>query len=139
MDLTLGPLIPTKELILKHVSEEQLMEHYLGIHVGKGLFKSPLRNDKSPTAAFYRDKRGRLIFKDFRGDFSGDFVSVVMFKFNCTFAKALQIIANDFDIMPNSSLPKNKAKIEYSGNKLEEQKSAIIQVEIRDFQDYELQ
>ena len=40
-------------MILNKVSQEQLMEHYLGIPVKKGLFKSPLRRDKNPTCAFY--------------------------------------------------------------------------------------
>lgn len=65
MNYTLGPLIITKELILNKVSEETLMEHYLGIHVRKGLVKSPLRRDSKPTCSFYRNKvSGRLIFKD---------------------------------------------------------------------------
>ena len=61
-----------------------------------------------------------------------------MEKFQCTFPKALQIIGNDFGIIHNKNLIVNKPKLEYTGNKLSEQKPAIIQVEIRPFQDYEL-
>lgn len=135
---TLGPLRPTKELILNKIPEEQLMEYYLGVPVKKGLFKSPLRQDNHPTCAFYRNTKGNLIFKDFRGDFTGDAFAVVMYKFDCSFYKALQIIANDFNIIPCPGLRKNKAKLEYTNSKFEETKQAIIQVEIRDFQDYEL-
>lgn len=67
MVFTLEPINITKELILSKVSEETLMEHYLGIPVKKGLFKSPLRQDSKPTCAFYRNRKGDLIFKDFRG------------------------------------------------------------------------
>lgn len=114
------------------------MEHYLGIPVKKGLFKSPLRQDKNPTCAFYRNKSGDLIFKDFSGAFCGNFISVVMAKFQCTFPKALQIIGNDFGIIHNKNLIVNKPKLTYTGTKFEEHKSAVIQVEIRDFQEYEL-
>ena len=67
----------TKELILSKVSEETLMEHYLGLPVKKGIFKSPLRTDNNPTCSFGRDSYGRLIFKDFSGDFYGDAFEVV--------------------------------------------------------------
>lgn len=62
------PIKITQELLLSKNSEETYMEHYLGIPVKKGLFRSPLRKDDNPTCAFYRDKVGRLIFKDFRGE-----------------------------------------------------------------------
>ena len=60
MEITLEPIRVTKEMILKKVSQEQLMEHYLGIPVKKGLFKSPLRKDKNPTCSFYWNKNGDL-------------------------------------------------------------------------------
>ena len=138
MELTLEPLKITKELILSKVSEEQLMEHYLGVPVKKGLFRSPLRADKNPTCAFYRNQRGVLIFKDFRGDAHFNVFDVVMHRFNCSFYSALQIIANDFGIIHRDDLHINKAKLEYTNSKFEETKSAIIQIEIRDFQQYEL-
>ncbi len=125
-------------MILNRVSEEQLMEHYLGIPVKKGLFVSPLRQDKNPTCAFYRNRKGDLIFKDFGSTFCGNFISVVMEKFQCSFAKALDIIGNDFGIIHNSTLKVNPPKLEYTGNSLGEHKTAVIQIEVRDFQEYEL-
>ena len=138
MVFELQPLKITKELILSKVSEEQMMEHYLGIPCKKGLFKNPLRKDNNPTASFYRNNKGQLLFKDFRGDFCGDVFAVVMEKFNCSFYTALQIIANDFNIINRKDFKKNKPKLEYTDSKFEESKSATIQVEIRPFQEYEL-
>ena len=138
MTFDLQPLKITKELILSKIPEEKLMEHYLGIPCKKGLFKSPLRKDNNPTASFYRNSNGILIFKDFGGDFCGDAFAVVMKKFDCSFYVALQIIANDFGIIQRQDLKKNKPKLEYTNSKLETSKSAIIQVEIRPFQSYEL-
>ena len=61
-----------------------------------------------------------------------------MEKFQCSFAKALQIIGNDFGIIHQKNLKVNTPKLAYTGSVLKEHKSAIIQVEVRDFQDYEL-
>ena len=138
MEYTLQPITATKELILSHVPEETLMEHYLGLPVRKGLFKSPLRQDNKPTCAFYRNKKGTLIFKDFRGCFQGDFVSVVMYKFSCSYRTALNIIANDFGIIKRPKLNVNPPLIKYTNAKFDDTQTAIIQVEIKDFEQYEL-
>lgn len=129
MVFTLEPINITKELILSKVSEETLMEHYLGIPVKKGLFKSPLRQDSKPTCAFYRNRKGDLIFKDFRGDFHGNFISVVMYKFDCPYGKALQIIANDFGIVSRKNLTINKPLIKYTNQKFNDTTQAVIQIE----------
>lgn len=139
MEFVLEPINITKDLILNRVSEEKLMEHYLGVPVKKGLFRSPLRNDVRPTMSFYRsNKTGRLIVKDFGSDFCGDFMSVVMEKFRCSYGKALQIVANDFGIISSKHLIKNEPLIEYTNTKFEETTGAIIQVEIKKFEQYEL-
>ena len=124
-------------MILNKVSEEQLMEHYLGVPIKKGLFRSPLRDDKNPTCAFYRNKRGDLIMKDFGSSFCGNFISVVMTKFQCSYAQALQIIGNDFGII-HKNFKVNKPELAYTGNKMDESSQAIIRVEIREFAPYEL-
>lgn len=138
MDFVLEPITLSKELILNSVSEETLMEHYLGIPVRKGLFKSPLRSDSKPTCAYYRNKKGDLVFHDFRGCFHGNFISVVMYKFDCSYGKALSIIANDFGIVSRPKLQINPPLIKYTNAKFEETQDAIIQVEIKDFEQYEL-
>lgn len=139
MEFVLEPTEVTKELILKKVPEENIMEFYLGVPVKKGLFRSPLRHDRHETCAFYRSpKTGRLVYKDFGSDHAGDFVSVVMYKFNCSYYQALRIIANDFDIITRKDLVKNKPKIEFTNTRFEETGDAIIQVEIKEFSDKEL-
>lgn len=139
MELRIFPEKLTQEELLKHNSEETYMEHYLGIPVKKGLFKSPLRKDNTPTCSFYRDKAGRLILKDFRGDFYGNFVEVVKFKYNVSYHKALAIIANDFGILLNPELEKHKSCIkEYTNNVLKPSEESIIKVKVKDFTEDEL-
>ncbi len=137
MEYILQPNI-TKEFLLNKIPEEQLMEHYLGVPVKKGLFKSPIRTDRHSTCAYYRNKNGRLIFKDFSGAFIGDVFAVVMYIYSCGFTKALSIIANDFGIIKRPDLKINKPKLKYTGTIFKETEDAIIQVEIRSFQKYEL-
>lgn len=127
----------TKELLLSKYTEETYMEYYLGIPVKKGLFCSPLRTDHHKTASFYRDKAGNLIFKDFGSSFSGNFISVVMEKFGCTYHKALKIIANDFGIK-NYDITKNKGKINKEAPKFVDEGSAKIQIEVQNFTKAEL-
>lgn len=115
------------------------MEHYLGVHVGKGLFRSPLRQDTKPTCAFYKSRNGDLLMKDFGGHkFCGNFISVVMEKFSCNYHKALRIIANDFGIIKDPKIKVNPPKIEYSGEILEETKTCQIQIEAQDFSEKQI-
>ena len=132
------PIKVTKELLLSKYPEETYMEYYLGIKVRKGLFISPLRKDNHPTCSFYRNKSGTLIFKDFSGEFYGDFVKVVMTKYNCKYYKALQIIANDFGIVKTPNLPKSKGIINKHPEKFESKEDTIIQVEVQDFTEKEI-
>ena len=129
----------TKEFLLQKNSAETYMEHYLGLPCKKGkLYKSPLRADNTETCAFFVDKKGELIFKDFRGDFYGNFINVVMEKFGCSFYKALRIIANDFGYIKEKNLPINKKLIEYTNAVLDKTSTALIQVEIQDFSESDL-
>lgn len=137
LDFNLEPEI-TKNYLLSKYSEETYMEYYLGIPVKKGLFKSPLRSDNTPTCSFYRNKSGELIFKDFRGDFYGNFINVVMYRFGCSYHKALNIIAQDFGFIRGSNKLEAKVITE-STNSFKDSGPSYIQVEIQDFSKTELE
>lgn len=129
----------TKKFLLEKYSQETYMEYYLGIPVKKGLFCSPLRNDKTPTCSFFKNKLGDLIFKDFSGHFYGNFISVVMYKYNCSYYMALQIIANDFGFISRPKLVKNSKPIVESTREFKDNGPSKIRVEIQDFSDEELE
>lgn len=84
----------TEDLIYRYLSEKQIMEYYLGIPVVfNKLVRSPLRTDKKPTASFYIDFAGRLIFKDFNGSrFHGDCIEVVKKKTGLDYRGAINRI-----------------------------------------------
>ncbi len=110
----------TKEYILSRVAEEELLSHYLGLNssiLPKGMFCSPLREDKRPTCRFYRDPEG-IFLKDFSGDFYGDVFNVVQRLHNCDFKQSLSIINQDFLIR------KRPEKINYT-KQVQERKSRV--------------
>lgn len=122
----------SSEDILNTVSQEKIMEHYLGIPVRRGLVKSPLRDDTNPTCSFYK-KNSTLFFKDFSGSFHGNCFSVVKQMFNCDFKTAIKIIANDFNIEKDSNIAINPPKIKYTEKTLETTTTSEIQVKVREF------
>ena len=122
-----------KDYLLERSSQETYLEYYLGIPVKKGLFKSPLRTDNSPTCSFYKNAQGDIIFKDFSGHFSGNFINVVMYQYNCSYYKALRIIANDFGYIKHPKLVKNPKPIIQSSTIFKDSGNAKIQVEIQEF------
>ena len=136
---SLEPSNITKAVLLARNSEELYMSHYLGINPGPGLFRSPLRDDPNPTCDFYRSKSGELIFKDFRGDFVGGFVDVVMFIHKVNYGEALNIIANDFGIISRDKYTKTPPRIEYDGSKFVDEGTTSIQCTIKDFTKSELE
>lgn len=126
----IGPLEPTKEMLLNVHSEEYYMSYYLGISITKGLFCSPLRVDNNPTCSFFRTTAGVLKMKDFATGFSGDFINVVMEKYKVSYHRALKIVANDHDIIHYDDLEKHDYTIYNNEIKIENNTPAIIQVTV---------
>ena len=137
LDFTFEPKI-TKSYLLSQYSEETYMEYYLGIKVAKGLFCSPLRRDNTPTCSFYKNKSGELIFKDFNGSFYGNFISVVMEKYHVSYYKALQIIAEDFNLSKRHIDKVAVNPIKPSTTVFKDTGPADVRVEIKDFTQEEL-
>ena len=138
-NFTIDPKI-TKEFLLSKNSEETYMSYYLGIPVQKGLFRSPLRDDKHSTCSFFRGQSGNLYFKDFATGQCLTFEGVVMEKYGCTYHSALKIIAKDFGYIQNTSIQKGSVQkpVIKIQPKFEGEKETFIQVEIKDFSESEL-
>ena len=129
----------SKDVILSKITEEQIFTFYIGLEVkSKKLFRSKIRTDKNPTCSLYRNKKGSLIYKDFASGQYLDCFNYVMELFHCDYYEALSIIANDFNIIKNNTLVKNKGKIISKDFKIEEKEFSKIQVEIQDFSELEL-
>lgn len=128
-----------KDFILSKLTEEQIFVYYIGTDVQKKkLFRSKLRNDKKPTCSMYRNKSGTLIYKDFATGQSLNCFGYVCELFSCNYYESLRIIANDFGLVKDESLFKNKGKIITKDFKIEEKEFSKIQVEVQDFTELEL-
>lgn len=138
MDFSLKPNL-NKNLILSTLTEEQIFAFYIGSEIkSKKLFRSALRDDKNPTCSMYRNKSGTLIYKDFATNQHLNCFGYVMELFKCDYYKALQIIANDFNIIHDNSIVKNRGKIIPKEFKIEEKGFSKIQIESQDFSEQEL-
>ena len=133
--ISLKPKI-TKDFILSKVNQESIMQHYTGNDVtSKKLVTSCLRSDNHVTVGYYKSKSGILYMHDFATNEHLDCWNVVMRLYNCSFYKALDIIANDFGLSDKNVVP---TKINIIPE-IKETESSIIQVQIKDFTDRELE
>lgn len=127
----------TKEFLLSKNSEETYMRTYLGLQIKSGLQVSPLRDDHKPTASFYRNSKGELIFHDFGIGFHENFIGVVMYINKCTYSEALRYIAEDFGYISRTS-SRQPVKVKISSEKLEEKTETTIQITDKEFTESEL-
>src|SRR5574344_1778564 len=134
MDFSFEPKV-TREFLLSQNNEETYMSYYLGIPVTKGLFCSPLRQDKHTTCSFFRGKSGRLYFKDFATGECLAFENVVMKKFACNYHESLKIIAKDFGLIKGGH-PESKPIIKQE--RFSSDKQTFIQIEQKEFSKEEL-
>lgn len=99
----------TKDYILKHLTQEQIIEKYTGIPVNKNTLignsvKSPFRVDKTPTCNYWYNENGKLRFRDWSGDFHGDCFDACARRLNINpkdkhnFIIILHTIAKDFNL-----------------------------------------
>jgi len=133
MDLDFSIKLPvTKEDILRHVSEEDIFCHYIGLpNIPRSLICSVLREDKHPTCGFFRGKSGILYMKDFATNDCLNCFALVSRMFNCNYYDALNIIASDLGIQ--GSL---KAERSINFNKTSRFKTkppTEIQIEVQEF------
>lgn len=122
----------TKAMLKSHRSEEEYMSFYLGILPDKSLHVNPLRPDNRPTASFYRSASEELIFKDWKTGVHANFIDIVMEKYNVQYPQALDLIAEDFGLLPKTRT-KRSPLIQYDGSKVVHKSGAQLQCEIQDF------
>lgn len=90
-----------KDYILSRITEEDIFRKYLGLDPNlEDYFRNPIRTDDHADCKFYRDKNGRLKFKDFAWGINWDCFNVVQYIHQdiTNFYDALRKIANDFNL-----------------------------------------
>ena len=94
LDFEIEPIL-NKDFLLGHYTEETYMSYYTGLPIKKGLFLSPLREDRKPSVAFYRTSNGQLIYKDFGDNTHVSFIGLVMKMYSLNYYQAIRKIAED--------------------------------------------
>lgn len=118
------------------ISQEDIMEHYLGLPVVRKMYKNPLRIDTKPTAMYYKTDSGKLMFHDYSGFFSGDCFDVVKYIYKGSFRDTLNRIAIDFGLMPGEKVP---PKIQYTKGTLDPISGSIITIICKPFSESDLE
>lgn len=127
----------TKDFILRNLTQEQIMEHYLGVPIEfNKKICSPLRKDSTPTCGFRYAPSGDLYFRDFSGHFAGNAFNIVQFVYNCNFNEALEIIAKDFGLQEGETKI-DRIEYNYEQVRKDHQKDTIIQIESRAFSSHD--
>ena len=121
VSVTAGPLLfmysikPTinKDWILERVSQEEIMSRYTGVPIRiNEKFKSPFREDNSPSCVYYYNKTGKLLFRDFGKGRPMDAFEIACGLNKCTFAEVLSLIADDFNLLQVQRVPKVDESLE---------------------------
>lgn len=128
----------TKDFILSKINQESIMQYYTGIDVtSKKLHLSPLRSDNKVTVGFYKSQSGVLYLHDFATNEHINCFEVVMRLYNCSYYRALNIIAEDFGLKERTQ--DNLKKLPKIVLPLKETESSRIQCQIKEFSDKELE
>lgn len=94
-----------KPTLLRYVTEEQIFCKYLEIDEVSFTrqYYNVLRTDNSPGCTFFvRETDNRVIFHDWSREWKADCFDVVMARYACSFPKALEKIAADFNLIPSN-------------------------------------
>ena len=98
----------SKESILKEISEEEIMRHYLGFDFEIGrMYQSPLRDDDVPSFNIYYSEYQELRYKDFNGS-QGTCFDLVMNLIGCNFYEAICNINEEFGLGLNGKFGDKK-------------------------------
>lgn len=138
LDFEIEPIL-NKDFLLGHYTEETYMSYYTGLPIKKGLFLSPLREDRKPSVAFYRTNNGQLIYKDFGDNTHLSFIGLVMKMYSLSYYQAIRKIAEDFGLVKRKSQTQEPVKpIRVINTRFEESKPSIINVEVQEFTDRDI-
>ena len=93
----------TLDKILKYVNELSIYRHYLNekVILNKPMC-SPLREDKNPSWSLFIGRNGRILYKDYATNDSGDIIKLIRNIFNITIKRALERIWRDLVVNDTS-------------------------------------
>lgn len=96
----------TPGYIFERIPQEVLIEKYLGFMPPLGIkFSSPFRTDKHPSCTI-EEHSNKLVFRDWAADhIYKDVFDLIQHKYKVSFPEAMQMVANDFDLLNGNYEP----------------------------------
>jgi len=88
----------SQSAILSKVSEYDIWRYYLGEFSFNRAFKSPLREDKNPSAVMFVAGNGKILFKDFGINTVLNVFSYLKLMYNLDYYQVLLMIDKDFNL-----------------------------------------
>ena len=117
-----------RDWILARISQEEIMERYVGraIRINEK-FKSPFREDHSPSCVFYYNKQGKLFFRDFGQGRPMDCFDVCQKVNDLTFSETLKVVVDDFNLLNGTHVKKDYSYLD--AQKAEAEGPTIMSIE----------
>lgn len=104
----------TIDEILKRISEWDLWSYYIpGVQLGK-TFRSPLREDKTPSVSLFVSRNGSILLKDFAGT-TMNIWTFLQYRYAMNFHEVLLTVNNDFNLKLTNKHLKVRPTMEFFG------------------------
>lgn len=117
----------TTEWLYEKIDTQAAFEYYFGkFNIGK-VYNSVLRKDSNPSTTFYRNKKGEVKYHDFAKGETYDVIGFVAAYYGLNLKKAIQKIAQDFNLIQNDGSLTNIQSIVHK-NIPSEKKERIITI-----------
>lgn len=120
-----------KTIVKNKLSEEDIMNHYLGELSPR--MKNSLRDDKHDGCNLFVGRSGDLLFHDFAQNKTYNCYGIVMQKYGLTYKEAMIRILTDFYGLGHITLPKTKRPVKVLKKALERKSEQYIQIQTRPF------
>lgn len=92
----------TKEDILKHTTEADILNYYLGVNKIPCLICSPLRNEKNPSFSLFTRDGFSILYKDFSTGQSGNIYTLLKTLWSCSYNEVISRLYKDLKFFTGS-------------------------------------
>ena len=123
--------------IVSKVSESEIISHYIGVDTIPCVINSPLREDRNPSFGLYTLDGEHIFYKDLSTKDAGGTFKLLSRMWGVDFQEALNRVYKE--MVENNYNPVSKTIKTYSYKQHLSNSASKLDVEIRDWQDYDLE
>lgn len=136
--ISTGNSSETWETIKEQITEEQILNYYLGISYIPCLINAPYRKDNKPSLSFYYHTIDKcILFKDFATNTNGDIPVLLSKMWNISYKNVINRIAQDLPKLKTNN--SQFSPIVTTKNFKHKVTTSNIEVKIREWKSYDLE